>query len=78
MRIGPSRWRQNGAALLMFALILVLGTSWMLVSSLNKASADRNAATLAQNGDVLKQAKDRKSTRLNSSHLRLSRMPSSA
>ena len=57
MRIGPSRWRQNGAALLMFALILVLGTSWMLVSSLNKASADRNAATLAQNGDVLKQAK---------------------
>ena len=58
MHILPSARRQDGAALMIFALILVLGTSWMLVSSLNKASEDRNTSTRIQSGATLKQAKD--------------------
>ncbi len=58
MRIEPSARRQNGAALMLFALVLVLGTSWMLVSSLNKATADRSTSIRNQSGAVLKQAKE--------------------
>jgi hypothetical protein len=58
MRILPSSRRQSGAALMVFALILVLGASWMLVSALNKASSDRNTSTRTQSGVALKQAKE--------------------
>lgn len=43
---------------MIFALVLVLGTSWMLVSALNKASSDRTTSTRTQSGAVLKQAKE--------------------
>ena len=58
MPSGRSRRRQGGAALIAFALVLVLSTSWMLVSSLNKASSERTATARTQSGAVLKQAKD--------------------
>lgn len=58
MRFGPPLRRQGGAALMIFALVLVLGTSWMLVSALNKASSDRTSTTRTQSGTVLKQGKD--------------------
>ncbi|MEI6724076.1 MAG: hypothetical protein WCO67_25215, partial [Betaproteobacteria bacterium] len=44
--------------MMIFALILVLGTSWMLVSALNNASSDRNTTTRTQSGSALKQAKE--------------------
>ena len=58
MKPMPSARRQSGAALMIFALILVLGTSWMLVSALNNASSDRNTTTRTQSGSALKQAKE--------------------
>jgi hypothetical protein len=58
MRTVPLARRQSGAALLIFALILVLGTSWMLVSALNKASSEKTATSRTQNGELLRQAKD--------------------
>ena len=54
MKPMPSARRQSGAALMIFALILVLGTSWMLVSALNNASSDRNSAMVSMlNGEVM-------------------------
>ena len=61
---GTKLWIANGVFWCLFA-IYVWG-SWILGPDFKENTIGREAAT------------DRKSTRLNSSHLRLSRMPSSA
>ena len=74
--------KQRGAALMAMLAVIVLGASWWLVSALstpvNRASleADHNARVLSQAKSAL--LGDRKSTRLNSSHVVTSRMPSAA
>lgn len=49
--------RQQGAALIVLAAMVVLGTSWLVLSALNNAT-DRNSSTRSQNGEILKQAKE--------------------
>lgn len=51
----PDRRRQNGAALLALAALMVLGTTWVLVSAFS--SAGRGAAHTAHNARVLADAK---------------------
>jgi len=52
-----SAHRQRGIALLALLAVLVLGTSWFLVTRLTAASADVTAAKRARNAAVLNQAK---------------------
>ena len=71
------------ASVLKTGVVLVSGTTFnqSVVVSMIKAAADRVGASSVLSSEVrngVKSVKDRKSTRLNSSHLRLSRMPSSA
>jgi hypothetical protein len=57
-RIAPGpRRAQRGAALIVLAAILVLGTSWMLVSRLNAVNANRTTAEREHNARVLAEAK---------------------
>src|SRR5262245_4948871 len=50
-----ARRRQRGAALLALAALMVLGTTWMVVSAFNAAS--RGAAYTAHNARLLADAK---------------------
>ena len=61
------------------ALLGARGNSGVIVSQILRGMADSLATTVAVRGDELARAlRDRKSTRLNSSHTSVSRMPSSA
>lgn len=57
MRIRPSIRKQRGAALLIFAAVLVFGTAWMLVSGLNAASSNPNLARRQLSSKALAEAK---------------------
>jgi hypothetical protein len=86
MRARPLKWRLAGgiAALALLSTVLV----WQLSSALSRQQIEsdqntllthiavRMASQLAHDMDT--RARDRKSTRLNSSHRLTSRMPSSA
>ena len=61
------------------ALAIALALAAVTAGSIAQVGAGSASAANGQKGCELHgQAKDRKSTRLNSSHLKLSRMPSSA
>ena len=51
----PRATRQEGAALLALAALMVLGTTWMLVSAVS--AAGRSAANIAHNARLLADAK---------------------
>ena len=56
----------------------IVGPDHTLVSTLSRADTERLIAAGVIDGGMLPKVEDRKSTRLNSSHSRASRMPSSA
>ena len=64
----------NPAANVLTTLYTVPASNSAIISSITIANLDENAA----NGAAFRIAADRKSTRLNSSHVSESRMPSSA
>ena len=49
---------QSGAALLVLALVLSMGTLGVMVTALNKATGDRNTTKLTRSGAALKEGKD--------------------
>ena len=53
----PGLRKAHGAALLALVAALLLAASWLLLSRLNAASADRLAAKRAHNARALNQAK---------------------